>query len=324
VQTTPLGKTGLTVSVAGLGCGGNSQLGLGKGASHDECVSLVREAIDLGVNFIDTAQAYGTEAIVGDAVSAIDRSQVVISTKSLIRKQNELVSAADIAKNIESSLKALKTDYIDVFHLHAVWPETYEHALNEIAPVLVKAKEAGKIRHIGITESGPADPEQKTLARAIHDDPWEVMMLSINMMNQRAREGLLPTTQERGIGTLIMFAVRNIFSQPDVLKKTFAELAGEDKVPKSLAERDNPLDFLLADGGASSIADAAYRYVRHQPGCEVILFGTGSKDHLRTNIESINKGPLRQEDVDQLHALFSKLIGVGLDLPERAKTRSGN
>jgi len=105
MQTTPLGKTGLTVSVAGLGCGGNSQLGLGRGASHDECVSLVREAIDLGVNFLDTAQAYGTEAIVGDAVNAIDRSQVVISTKSLIRQQNELVPASEIAKRIDQSLK---------------------------------------------------------------------------------------------------------------------------------------------------------------------------------------------------------------------------
>jgi len=142
-------------------------------------------------------------------------------------------------------------------------------------------------------------------------------------MNQRARAGLLPTTQQRGIGTLIMFAVRNIFSQPDVLKKTFVELAGQGKVPDSLAKRENPLDFLLADGGASSIADAAYRYVRHQPGCEVILFGTGNKDHLRTNIDSINKGPLRQQDINQLHNLFSELIGVGLELPKRAQTRSG-
>ena len=54
----PLGKTGLTVSVAGLGCGGNSRLGLGRGASADECVAVVRTAVDLGVNFLDTAEAY--------------------------------------------------------------------------------------------------------------------------------------------------------------------------------------------------------------------------------------------------------------------------
>lgn len=323
MQTKPLGNTGLTVSVAGLGCGGNSQLGLGRGASHDECVELVRDAIDQGVNFLDTARAYGTEAIVGDAISAIDRSQIIISTKSLIRENNELLSASEIAGRIDSSLQTIKTDYLDVFHLHAVWPETYDHALNVLAPVLIKAKEAGKIRHIGITESGPADPEQKMLSRAVNDEPWEVVMLSLNMMNQGARQTLLPTTRRRGIGTLIMFAVRNIFSQPDVLKQTFVKLASEGKVPQAFADRDNPLDFLLADSGASSIADAAYRYVRHQPGCDVILFGTGNRAHLRTNIESINKPALRQSDVDTLHALFSKLIGVGLELPERAKTRSG-
>ncbi len=67
MEYKPLGKTGLTVSVAGLGCGGNSRLGRGRGASFDESVAIVRTAIDLGVNFLDTAEAYGTEEIVGAA-----------------------------------------------------------------------------------------------------------------------------------------------------------------------------------------------------------------------------------------------------------------
>ena len=61
MEYRPLGKTGLTASVAGLGCGGNSRLGLGRGASFDDCVAVVRTAVDLGVNFLDTAEAYGTE-----------------------------------------------------------------------------------------------------------------------------------------------------------------------------------------------------------------------------------------------------------------------
>ncbi len=81
----PLGKTGLTVSVAGLGCGGNSRLGLGRGASIDECVAVVRTAVDLGVTFLDTAEAYGTEEIVGAAVRYYDRDKLVISTKAIFR-----------------------------------------------------------------------------------------------------------------------------------------------------------------------------------------------------------------------------------------------
>ena len=69
MEYRPLGNTGLTVSVAGLGCGGNSRLGLGRGASFEECVGVARAAIDLGVNFLDTAETYGTEEIVGATAS---------------------------------------------------------------------------------------------------------------------------------------------------------------------------------------------------------------------------------------------------------------
>src|SRR4029453_1213988 len=83
MEYRPLGKTGLTVSVAGLGCGGNSRLGLGRGASVDDCVAIVRTAVDLGVNFLDTAEAYGTEEIVGTAARSYDRDKLVISTKAI-------------------------------------------------------------------------------------------------------------------------------------------------------------------------------------------------------------------------------------------------
>src|SRR4029077_4450235 len=85
----PLGKTGLRVSVAGLGCGGNSRLGLGRGASFDDCVAGVRAGGDLGVNFLDTAEAYGTEEIVGAAARNYDRDKLVISTKAIFRGAEE-------------------------------------------------------------------------------------------------------------------------------------------------------------------------------------------------------------------------------------------
>ena len=85
MEYRPLGKTGLRVSVAGLGCGGNSRLGLGRGASFDDCVAVVRTAADLGVNFFDTAEAYGTEEIVGAAARFYDRDRLVISTKAIFR-----------------------------------------------------------------------------------------------------------------------------------------------------------------------------------------------------------------------------------------------
>jgi aryl-alcohol dehydrogenase-like predicted oxidoreductase len=144
-------------------------------------------------------------------------------------------------------------------------------------------------------------------------------MLGFSMMHQNARRRLLPRTREKGIGTLCMFAVRNIFSKPEVLKRTFAELAAEGKVPAALAAQENPLGFLVHDGGAESVVDAAYRFARHQPGIDVVLFGTGDAAHLRSNIASILRPPLPAADVAKIHELFGDLVGVGLDLPDRIR-----
>ncbi|MDP1753022.1 MAG: aldo/keto reductase, partial [Reyranella sp.] len=185
MEYRPLGNTGLSVSVAGLGCGGNSRLGLGRGASFDDCVAVVRTAVDTGVNFLDTAEAYGTEEIVGAAARCYDRDRLVISTKAIFRGADD--TSETVAGRVEAALQRLGLDYVDVFHFHAVNPVAYDHHRDVLAPALLKLKEQGKVRHIGITETGPRDPEQKMLARAIEEAPWEVIMLAYSLMNQGAR-----------------------------------------------------------------------------------------------------------------------------------------
>ncbi len=308
----PLGKTGLTVSVAGLGCGGNSRLGLGRGASADECVAVVRTAVDLGVNFLDTAEAYGTEEIVGAAVRSYDRDKLVISTKALLGASG---TADDVTRRVEASLKRLGLDHVDIFHFHAVNPAAYDHHRDVLAPVLVRLKEQGKVRHIGITETGPNDPEQKMLARAITDDPWEVIMLAYSLMNQGARRKVFPTTERRGIGTLLMFVVRNIFSNAAYRRDIAARLVEQGQLDRSILSDGDPLGFLLSDGAAESITDAAYRYARHERGVDVVLFGTGNKDHVKANVDSILRPPLPAPVIERLHTAFGHLTGVGLDRP---------
>ncbi len=318
----PLGKTGLDVSVAGLGCGGNSRLGLGRGASVDECVAVVRTAVDLGVNFLDTAEAYGTEEIVGAAVRSYDRAKLVISTKAIFRGSDE--TAESVTRKVEASLKRLGLDYVDVFHFHAVGPEAYAHHRDVLAPALLRLKEQGKVRHVGITETGPRDPEQKMLAQAIaevpEDAPWEVIMLAYSLVNQGARRGVFPVTRRRGIGTLLMFVVRNIFSNDAYRRDVFAKLVEQGQLDASILSDGDPLGFLVSEGGAESITDAAYRYARHEQGADVILFGTGSKDHVRANVESILRPALPPAIIERLHATFGRLTGVGLDLPGPVKT----
>jgi len=313
MQYTTLGKTGLKVSVAGLGCGGNSRIGLGTGLSEAQSIALVHEALDLGVNFLDTANAYETEGILGKAIKGRPRDSVVISSKS------HATSGTAVLANLDNSLRQLGTDYVDIFHLHGLGPAAYDGAMKDIVPGLLRAREQGKIRHLAVSETGPRDPEHTMLARAVEEPCWEVFMLGFSMMHQNAARHLLPRTREKGVGTLCMFAVRNIFSKPDVLKKTFIELAAEGKVPAALAAADNPLGFLVDAGGAESVVDAAYRYARRQPGIDVVLFGTGNAAHLRSNIASILRPPLPAADVKKLHDLFGTLVGVGLDLPDRIR-----
>lgn len=317
MQYHPLGNTGLTVSVAGLGCGGNSRLGLGRGASFDECVGVARAAIDLGVNFLDTAEAYGTEEIVGAAVKAHDRDRLVISTKALFKEGD---TAATVTRKVEASLTRLGLDHVDLFHFHAVGPAAYQHHRDVLAPALLRLKEQGKVRHVGLTETGPRDPEQAMLTRAVEEAPWEVVMLAYSLVNQGARTRVFPVTRRRGIGTLLMFVVRNLFSNDAYRRAVFAKLVEDGRLDASLlsnagAEDADPLAFLVAEGGAASITEAAYRYARHEEGADVILFGTGNKAHVKANIESILRPPLPAPVIERLHRTFGHLSGVGLDLP---------
>ena len=317
MEYRPLGNTGLEVSVAGLGCGGNSRLGLGRGASFDECVAVVRTAVDLGVNFLDTGEAYGTEEIVGAAARSYDRDRLVISTKAIFRSGSDTVET--VPRRVDGALKRLGLDYLDVFHFHAVHPTAYDFHHDELAPALVRLKEQGKVRHVGITETGPNDPEQKMLSRATREPPWEVVMLAYSLMNQGARHKIFPTTQRRGVGTLLMFVVRNLFSNAAYRRDVFADLVAQGHLDRSILSEADPLGFLLAEGGAESITDAAYRYARHEQGADVILFGTGNKDHVKDNVASILRPALAPPIIERLHASFGHLTGVGLDRPGPVK-----
>lgn len=322
MQYVTLGKTGLQVSVAGLGCGGNSRLGIGAGKTEAECISLVREALDLGVNFLDTAAVYGTETIVGKAIKTVSRDRVVVATKSLIHQRDTRFSPAYVVASLDHSLRQLDTDYIDVFQLHGVMPDLYDYALHDIAPALQREQAKGKFRYLGITDSPPHDFESILMQRAAQDEAWDVFMLAFNMMHQVARTKVFPQTIANHIGTLLMFVVRNIFSQPQQLQAELKQLAAAGQVPDWLASSDQPLDFLIHELGASSLTDAAYRFARHEPGVHVVLFGTGSSAHLRDNIASLLKPPLPETDRQQLAELFGHLRGTGLDLPDFYKDKA--
>jgi len=312
MEFTTLGKTNLRVSVAGLGTGGFSRLGLKTGKTEDEAARLIHEAVGLGINFIDTAANYGTEGVVGKALKTIPRDQVVVATKAQFRGK-PFASPEKVVASLDNSLRLMGTDYVDVFNLHGVEADEYDYALNTIAPALLEEKRKGKIRHIGITENPITDFTNAMLKRAVHDPVWEVYMVGFHMMHQGARRNVFPITREKGIGTLLMFAVRSIFADPPRVAREMKELAAKGLVEKWLGETDDPLGFLIHEGGASSMIEAAYRFARHEPGVDVVLFGTGDAAHLRSNVASLLKPPLPEADRQKLAKLFGHLNGIGLD-----------
>jgi L-galactose dehydrogenase len=315
MEYVTLGRTGLKVSVAGLGCGGFSRLGLGTGKSEAEAVTLVQQALDLGVNLLDTAAVYGTEPVIGRAIKAVPRESVVIATKAWVPHRDGRSAAERAVASLENSLRQLGTDYIDIFQLHGVSPRGYDEAINMIAPVLLREREKGKLKYLGVTEAGSSDPEHAMVARAVEDGVWDVVMVAFHMMHQNARTQVFPRTVANRIGTLLMFAVRNIFSKPERLTAELHELTAKGKLPRWLADAPNPLGFLLHKGGARTLTEAAYRFVRHEPGVDVVLFGTGDPDHLRSNIAALLAPPLPSADCQTLTKLFGHLVGVGLDPP---------
>lgn len=322
MDTTTLGRTGLKVSVAGLGCGGFSRLGQSNGRSEAESIAVVRLAIDNGITLIDTALQYGTETIVGKAIAKVPRDSIVLATKCRPARPDAPTTPAILVESLDASLKALGTDHVDIYQLHGIRPGGYDHARDVLHPELVRQQKLGKIRFIGITETGSGDHEHTMLARAAADGLWDVGMVAFNMLHRTASDRLFPLTQTAGMGILVMHAVRSIFARPDFLAESIRALAADGLAPASLAESRAPLDFLVHPGGAENLTDAAYRFARHSPGVDVVLFGTGSPDHLRTNVASLNRPPLPAPDMATFMELFGNVSGLGLENPGAGKAKA--
>ncbi|MCD4713375.1 MAG: aldo/keto reductase [Clostridiales bacterium] len=185
-----LGTTGLNVKAVGFG-------GIPiQRVEQDEVNAIIEAMIETGINFIDTARGYTvSESFIGNALSDGKRSNFVIATKSPAKDYEQMKA------DIETSLKNLKTDYIDLYQCHLVKEmDQYRQILSENGAykALVEAKTAGKIRHIGIT-SHSVD----LLNEVIDDMPFETIQFPYNIIERQAEE-LFKRASQRGIGVIVM------------------------------------------------------------------------------------------------------------------------
>jgi predicted aldo/keto reductase-like oxidoreductase len=186
----PLGRTGLEVSCIGLG-----GIPLAR-VRKEEAVRLIHLALDLGINFIDTARNYeDSEEKIGQAIFD-RREKVFLATKSLER------SFSGAMEQIETSLRTLRTDRIDLFQLHQVF--TVEDLQKVMAPdgalaAARRAKEQGKIVHIGISSHSP-----ETALAALRTGEFSTVQVPLNPIENKAAEAVIPYARSHDIGTIAM------------------------------------------------------------------------------------------------------------------------
>ncbi|MFH1301449.1 MAG: aldo/keto reductase, partial [Planctomycetota bacterium] len=158
MQKRKLGNSNLEVSALGLGCMGLS-FGYGEPVEEQAGIALIRTAVDLGVNFFDTAEVYGAytnEALVGEALAPV-RDQVVIATKfGFAIDEQGIQTGLDsrpehIKEVVDASLKRLQSDYIDLLYQHRVDPNV---PIEDVAGTVKELIQAGKVKHFGLSEAG--------------------------------------------------------------------------------------------------------------------------------------------------------------------------
>jgi len=310
VKQVVLGRSGFKVSSMGVGAGGPSRIGQSTHGSQVESVRVVREAIDLGMTFVDTAEAYRTEALVGEALADHpDSDRVVISTKFSPENDGALRDPGEIEAALDASLARLRRDRVEVYHAHGVTPELYPEVRERLYPVLERMKQKGKIGSIGITERFGADSDHRMLELALADDLWDVIMVGFNMLNPSARP-LLERAMRQDVGVLDMFAVRRAFRKMDELDEYLAKMRAEKLVDGDALERLKPFEEALDAGICESLAEMAYRFCLFEPGIDVVLTGTGSVEHLRENRKSADKPALPEHLLDALRTLFGLVDSV--------------
>lgn len=294
--------------MAGLGCGGHSRLGTARGGDPADAERVVRAALDLGVTFIDTARAYGTEEIVGRAIAG-RREEVVVCTKALVRTADGPVTPAELRASLELSLRRLGTDHVDVFMLHGVAPEDYPWCREHLVEVLLQARDEGLIGHPGISERFGSDTSHRMLADALADDVFDVVMVGFNLLNPSARRTVLPAAAAGDVGVLVMFAVRRALADPARLTEVVAGLVAAGAVDPGAVDPADPLGWVVEEAGCP-LVEAAYRFCRHEPGCHVVLTGTGDVRHLRQNVAAIAGPPLPPGVLARLERTFGAVDSV--------------
>ncbi len=288
--------------------GGKSRLGAASGLPEKDQLKLLRLARDAGLNYFDTSELYENEGLLGRAFSRNELGSLVISSKFTLPENG----SKEIRKKLESSLRRIAVDHLDLYLVHAVPPADYGRLHDEVVPELLELKKEGKVRFVGMSERFELDPGHAMLGRALQDDWWDAAMLGHSFLNPSAtRKVLHPAAeQKQGRGFIGMFAVRNVMSQPGLFQSKMLELVREGHLGPEWSDIPGPMPDHLRRYDVDSTVELGYRYAAYSAHIAAVMMGTGNAKHLRENIRSVGKGPLPEELLRELARHFGHLEHV--------------
>lgn len=311
----------LEVSALGLGCMGMSS---GYGPAHDknEMISLIHKAVDLGITFFDTAEAYGpftNEELVGEALKPF-RQKVVIATKFGFKLEsgglNGVNSRPQHIKDVaEASLKRLNVDSIDLFYQHRVDPEV---PIEDVAGAVSELIQQGKVKHFGLSEAG-----LQTIRRAHAVQPVTALQNEYSLWYRESEKEILPALEKLGIGFVPFSPLGRGFLTGKITESTkFDSSDFRNNLPRftpEAREANQRLVDLLTEIGKrknATPAQISLAWLLAQKPWIVPIPGTTKLNRLEENIGAVEV-ELTADDLGEIDNAASKIAIQGDRYPEK-------
>lgn len=322
-----LGKSGLEVSALGLGCMGLS-FGYGPAADKNDAIKLLHAAVEKGVTFFDTAEAYGpfaNEELLGEALKPF-RDQLVIATKFGFAGGDSKAgldsSPKRIREVVEASLKRLKTDHIDLFYQHRVDPNV---PMEDVAGTVKGLIQEGKIKHFGMSEAGV---QSIRIAHAVQ--PVAALQSEYSLWWREPENEILPTLEELGIGFVPFSPLGKGFLTGAInADTTFDKTDFRNIVPRFSTDARSAnqamVDLLtqIAQEKEATPAQIALAWLLAQKPWIVPIPGTTKIHRLEENLGGAEI-KLTADDLKKIEEVASKIKIEGARYPEHLQKRVGN
>ena len=268
--------------------------GIGKPAPppDEECIALLRRAVERGINFIDTASTYGrSEEIVGKAFVDFD-DPPLIATKITLRPDQKPPPTSDylrtyVEESVQLSLKRLFADSLDLLQLHNA---LVEDLTPDFLEIMVDLQDRGLVKHLGATTYGEEAP-----SRVLElSDHFCILQVAYNVLDRRLEDQIFPRAKQADVGLV----VRSAFLQGALSERA-------NTLPDDVADLRNAVARVraIASEAGISLTALALRYVAFNPDTYITLFGTTSFAEIDANIAAFEQGPLPKDVLEALNSL---------------------